>query len=122
MPSDAYSRACELHSRLESSIVSLIPRGMFPVMRSLSSGRETRTLPSTTADRPDRAERIAAQRRKLPDAPGVYLFHDAKGKVLYVGKAASIKKRVASHFSNPPTRGGIGLLDEIDQIEFIATQ
>ena len=68
------------------------------------------------------SERITEQRRKLPDAPGVYLFHNAKGKVLYVGKASSIRKRVASHFSNPSTRGGGGLLDEIDHIDFIVTQ
>jgi excinuclease ABC subunit C len=66
--------------------------------------------------------RIEEQRRSLPDAPGVYLFHDSKGKVLYVGKASSIKKRVASHFSNPSTRGGQGLLGQIDRIEFIVTQ
>jgi excinuclease ABC subunit C len=47
----------------------------------------------------------------------VYLFRDARGKVLYVGKAKSIKKRVASHFSNPSTRGGKGLVEQIDQIE-----
>ena len=68
------------------------------------------------------SERVKEQRRKLPDAPGVYLFHDQKGQVLYVGKASSIKKRVASHFSSPSTRGGTGLLDEIDRIEFIVTQ
>jgi excinuclease ABC subunit C len=67
-------------------------------------------------------ERIAAERRKLPDAPGVYLFYDAKGKVLYVGKANSLRKRVASHFSNPSTRGGHGLLESIDRIDFIVTQ
>jgi excinuclease ABC subunit C len=39
-----------------------------------------------------------------------------------VGKAGSIRKRVASHFSNPSTRGGHGLLPEIDRIEFIVTQ
>ncbi len=59
----------------------------------------------------------ADRRRELPDAPGVYLFRDARGKVLYVGKAKSIKKRVASHFSNPSTRGGRGLVDQIDQVE-----
>ena len=59
----------------------------------------------------------ADRRRELPDEPGVYLFRDARGKVIYVGKAKSIRKRVASHFSNPSTRGGEGLIDLIDQIE-----
>jgi DNA polymerase-3 subunit epsilon len=36
----------------------------------------------------------------LPALPGVYYFHDAKGKVLYVGKAKNIRSRVNSHFSN----------------------
>ena len=38
--------------------------------------------------------------RKLPSHPGVYYFHDKKGKVIYVGKAKSLSKRVNSHFSN----------------------
>ena len=48
-----------------------------------------------------REQRLAEQRRALPDQPGVYLFRDARGRVIYVGKAKSIRKRVASHFSNP---------------------
>ncbi|GAA4339936.1 exonuclease domain-containing protein [Flaviaesturariibacter amylovorans] len=36
----------------------------------------------------------------LPSCPGVYYFHDSKGKVVYVGKAKNIKSRVNSHFSN----------------------
>ena len=59
----------------------------------------------------------ADKRRELPDAPGVYLFRNAGGKVIYVGKAKSIRKRVASHFSNPSTRAGRDLVPMIDQIE-----
>ncbi len=37
--------------------------------------------------------------RKLPDRPGVYYFHDNKGKFIYIGKAKNLRKRVYSHFS-----------------------
>ena len=40
-----------------------------------------------------------------------------RGRVIYVGKAKSIKKRVASHFSNPSTQVGRDLLPMIDRIE-----
>jgi excinuclease ABC subunit C len=72
----------------------------------------------TTTD----ADNLTAQRRALPDAPGVYLFKDKNGKVLYVGKARSIRKRVASHFSKSGTRGAADMIDQIDQIDFVATQ
>jgi excinuclease ABC subunit C len=65
----------------------------------------------------DRAGRLAEQRRGLPDSPGVYLFRDARGRVIYVGKAKSLRKRVASHFSNPTLYGTRALTDEIDNIE-----
>ncbi len=64
----------------------------------------------------------ADRRRDLPDEPGVYLFRDQRGKVIYVGKAKSIKKRVASHFSNPSTRAGRDLVPMIDQIETLVVQ
>ncbi|CAM4078006.1 DNA polymerase-3 subunit epsilon [Pedobacter westerhofensis] len=35
----------------------------------------------------------------LPSNPGVYYFKDNKGKIIYIGKAVNIKKRVCSHFS-----------------------
>ncbi|HMJ04318.1 MAG TPA: excinuclease ABC subunit UvrC [Conexibacter sp.] len=64
-----------------------------------------------------REQRLAEQRRGLPDQPGVYLFRDARGRVIYVGKAKSVKKRVASHFSNPSTQVGRDLLPMIDRID-----
>src|SRR6202789_1484533 len=48
---------------------------------------------------------VLAQRRALPDQPGVYLFRDARGRVIYVGKAKSVRKRVASHFSKAQVGG-----------------
>lgn len=64
-----------------------------------------------------RAERVAEQRRGLPDQPGVYLFHDRDGDLLYVGKARSIRKRVASHFSGGETR----LTSRVDRIDTLVT-
>ncbi len=41
-----------------------------------------------------------AQQLKLPDAPGVYHFLDRKKKILYIGKATSLRDRVRSYFAN----------------------
>ena len=38
-----------------------------------------------------RRTKLAEQRKTLPKGPGVYLFHDAKGKVIYVGKAKNLR-------------------------------
>src|SRR6476660_2090799 len=66
-----------------------------------------------------RRSRLAEQRKRLPDGPGAYLFRDGRGKFTYVGKAKSIRKRVASHFSNPVTRGAYEMVDAIESVEFI---
>jgi excinuclease ABC subunit C len=72
----------------------------------------------TTTETQTVEERLSQQRRSLPDAPGVYLFRDAQRKVLYVGKALSIRKRVAGHFGRPRA----AMVDEVRDIEFIATE
>ena len=68
-------------------------------------------MPATTTDK------LTEQRRSLPDAPGVYLFRDQRGRVIYVGKAKSIRKRVASHFSGRTAFGPAELVPLIDSIE-----
>ncbi|MFY9550962.1 MAG: excinuclease ABC subunit UvrC [Thermoanaerobaculia bacterium] len=57
----------------------------------------------------------------LPDSPGVYLFRGDKGKLLYVGKALSLKKRVASHFSGDSDTKTAALLRSFRDIETIVT-
>ncbi len=76
-------------------------------------------------DAPTREEAGASlleQRRSLPDQPGVYLFRDASGRVIYVGKAKSVRKRVASHFSKaqvPSSPGHAEMIAAVAQMECV---
>lgn len=78
-------------------------------------------LPSFLSERPSRRPATKTERkskypiapdryRTLPDKPGVYRFLRSNGDVLYVGKAASLKKRVQSHFGS---RAGTPLSPEM---------
>ncbi len=69
----------------------------------------------------DHSEPVDEQRRRLPDQPGVYLFADRDGKVIYVGKATSIRKRVAGHFAGKSTRGR-EMVDQVASIDFLVTE
>jgi excinuclease ABC subunit C len=58
----------------------------------------------------------------VPDAPGVYLFKGSRGKILYVGKARSLKKRVASYFSRGTESSKTdALLRSFTELETIVT-
>ncbi len=54
---------------------------------------------------------LAEQLQTLPGSPGVYLFKDAQGKVIYAGKASNLSKRVKSYFG-----AAIGLSPKIQQL------
>jgi len=60
----------------------------------------------------------------FPDSPGVYLFKNAQGKVIYVGKALSLKKRTASYFNtagqdSPKVRA---LTRQATSLEYVLTE
>ncbi len=68
-------------------------------------------------------ENLEEKLRTLPRGPGVYLFRDEVGEVLYVGKAKSLRSRVRSYFQRGDARVGTAQLAErIDDVEVIVTR
>src|SRR3954462_4297459 len=72
------------------------------------------------------SESLRDKVRALPDGPGVYLMKDRLGRIIYVGKAKSLKKRVSSYFqagrdrallSQPKIRALIEMITDLDTIE-----
>lgn len=72
----------------------------------------------------DRAERLKARLKEIPERPGVYLHKNAEGEVIYVGKARNLRNRVTSYVvgkgarSHPLTNA---LIPEIDSVDFVTT-
>ncbi len=56
----------------------------------------------------------------LPEACGVYYFHDESGDVVYVGKSLNIKKRIAEHFSNQSEKAA-KLQAQVDDVSWEVT-
>jgi excinuclease ABC subunit C len=54
----------------------------------------------------DLPEKVRNKLRSLPDAPGCYMMRDHRGRIIYVGKAASLRKRVQSYFRDASLRSG----------------
>jgi len=59
--------------------------------------------------------------RDIPDAPGVYLWRDAHGQVLYVGKAKSLRSRLASYFARDLLPRTAAMLAASGDVEWILT-
>ena len=80
----------------------------------------TQSQPGPSAD--GRAK-LDAQVKALPPKPGVYLFRNALGEVIYVGKAANLRSRVRSYFGSPRSLEGKTLIlaSKIDDLEHIVT-
>jgi excinuclease ABC subunit C len=72
----------------------------------------------------DRLSKLLEKARALPKAPGVYLMKDDKGRVIYVGKAASLRSRVGSYFltSTKLEPKKAGLLDHVIDFDILETE
>ena len=60
--------------------------------------------------------------KNLPDAPGVYMFRDSAGKLLYIGKATSLKKRVGSYFLKAHDNRIQAMVDQVASIHINTTR
>jgi excinuclease ABC subunit C len=69
------------------------------------------------------AENVEEKLKTLPAKPGVYLFRDARGRVLYIGKAKSLRPRVRSYFQPSATPRGTQsqMLPRVADLEVIVT-
>ncbi len=55
----------------------------------------------------------------IPDAPGAYLFRDGDGRVVYVGKAGSLRKRLASYWGKPLHPRTAAMMDAAETVEWM---
>lgn len=67
-------------------------------------------------------KKIAQDLTNLTDSPGVYLFKDSKDKIIYIGKAKSLKKRVKNYFSSSASRKARKIARKASRLGFIETK
>lgn len=72
--------------------------------------------------KPDKNKELQNLIKSLPGKPGVYQYFNKDGKVIYVGKAKNLKKRVSSYFTKTHQSGKLRMLvSKINNIEFVVT-
>ncbi len=66
---------------------------------------------------------VAEELKKLPDQPGVYIMHDARDAIIYIGKALSLRKRVHQYFQASHNEGikKAQMVKQIARFEYIIT-
>ncbi len=69
----------------------------------------------------ERRESLEAQVASFPDAPGVYLFKDTRGRVLYVGKADVLRDRVRAYFGPSLDVRHVRMVERAERVEFAVT-
>ncbi|MEM9290605.1 MAG: excinuclease ABC subunit UvrC [Acidobacteriota bacterium] len=67
------------------------------------------------------ASQVEERIRQLPDRPGIYVFKDGEGKVLYVGKAKSLRKRGANYLGDPSDPRIAAMLADAGDLEAVLT-
>ncbi len=72
-------------------------------------------------DRADRRASLEAQAASFPTSPGVYLFKDTRGRVLYVGKADVLRDRVRSYFGASLDVRHVRMVERAERIEYAVT-
>ena len=66
--------------------------------------------------------KIEPKIKELPEKPGVYIMKDARGNIIYVGKAVILKRRVTQYFRNSPKPVKVqAMVDNVDDFEYIVT-
>jgi excinuclease ABC subunit C len=119
VPADEAGVAC-FPSPEESTIATTTPAAAAAATTAVSTafftGREATLAPAMATPLED-------QLKRLPGKPGVYLFRDDRGQVLYIGKAKSLRPRVRSYFQKTPdSRSTIQRLPErVADVEVIVT-
>lgn len=88
---DRHRAYADAKAILDFTKLAITEKGMEAFLSSVARQMKTKTLPPNIDE---------AAFERIPQTPGVYIFEDAEGRPLYVGKSVNLRTRVMSHFAN----------------------